>query len=215
MTPDLTATRDALFAAIRALDSSSLRRVVLDGQEALGTDVVVCDLLVPALREVGDLWEAGELSVLHEHHASQIIRAVLEEFRRQEVPDGAPRVVLACPPGELHELPLHLFGLLVAERGCDPFVLGASTPWQAIADARRILRSGVLVLAAARPAGFAQRTAPLRALARTGIVYVAGAAASGDLPAGPQRLPDDWRQAADLVAQAARRGGVTQDTMAS
>ncbi|WP_374928630.1 B12-binding domain-containing protein [Kytococcus sedentarius] len=200
-------TRVTMSRAIRELDSEALRRAVLDSHHDLGTDAVVADVLVPALREVGDLWQVGELSVLHEHHASQIVRSVVEEFRREELPADAPRVVLACPPRELHELPLHLFALMLAGRGCAPFPLGSSTPWRAIADARRILDARVLVLSGALPAGFTQRARPLRALARSGPVCVAGAAASGALPEGVTRLSDDWREAADAVAELACPSG--------
>ena len=194
-------TRAVMSRAIRELDSESLRRAVLESHAGMGTDGGGADVRGPARRAVGDLWRAGDLSVLHEHHASQIVRSVVEEFRREELPADAPRVVLACPPGELHELPLHLFGLMLAGRGCSPFPLGSSTPWRAIADARRILGARVLVLSGAHPAGFSRRVKPLQALARSGPVCVAGAAASGALPEGIARLSDDWREAADAVAR--------------
>ena len=78
-------TRAVMSRAIRELDSESLRRAVLESHARIGTDAVVADVLVPALREVGDLWRAGDLSVLHEHHASQIVRSVVEEFRREAI----------------------------------------------------------------------------------------------------------------------------------
>ena len=41
--------------------------------------------------------------------------------------DG-PRALLACPPGEQHELGLLCFGLLLRERGWRIAYLGAETP---------------------------------------------------------------------------------------
>ena len=86
-------------------------------------------LLVPLLREVGDRWHRGELSVAAEHFGSSFIRkklSTLLDTRRTGAADK--RVCCACPPGELHELGLLMFTLTAAAQGWEPIYLGPDLP---------------------------------------------------------------------------------------
>lgn len=198
--------RSRLRAAVNALDSGGIRTAVLDAVDLLGMDAVVADLLVPTLREVGEKWQAGELSVLHEHHCSQIVRDTLAELRHPPLGPDAPRVVLACPPRELHELPGHLFGAMLHARGVHPVLLGADTPWRSVAEARHLTRASAVVLTGVRRGSLARQVGPVRALARSGPVFVGGPAArgEGETAGGAVLLPDDWREACALVEAVTR-----------
>jgi MerR family transcriptional regulator, light-induced transcriptional regulator len=90
------------------------------------------DVIAPCLALIGDGWARGELSVGREHLATAAVRARLE--RTLAEPRGAVRgpAVLACAPGEQHELGLLMLACLLRADGWDVVYLGQSTP---VADA--------------------------------------------------------------------------------
>lgn len=195
--------RDEIYDAILGLDADAIRRLVHQFGVSGGTDVVVADVLVPVLRTVGEMWADGKLSVLHEHHASGIIRSMVGQLRRPAMHADRPTVVLACPPGELHDLPAHLFSLMLIDRGLAPIVLGADTPWKATASALRSAGAQACVLSGMRPGGIRYRHTVLKMLASTAPVFVAGPLGEGLEVPGVQPLSEDWRVAADVVRDGA------------
>ncbi|WP_170119699.1 cobalamin B12-binding domain-containing protein [Branchiibius hedensis] len=198
--------REEIFDAILGLDADTMRQLILGFQASGGTDLVVADVLIPVLRRVGDMWASGQLSVLHEHHASRIVRSVMAEFRRPatQIEVQVP-VVMACPPGELHDLPSHLFSLMLLERGLTPVVLGADTPWKATAAAVRSCSARACVLSGMKPAGLRHRSAVVKLLAQSAPVLVAGPLGERTSIPGVIALPANWRLAGDQVLAAATR----------
>jgi methanogenic corrinoid protein MtbC1 len=119
---------DALYGAAVAADDHGLARG-LDQAFALYPIARACSAVVePLLRRVGDGWAAGELSVAHEHLVSEAIRGRLEA--RLTVARGGVRgvAILACAPGERHELGLLVAGTLLRADGWQVAYLGADTP---------------------------------------------------------------------------------------
>jgi hypothetical protein len=56
-------------------------------------------LVIPYLHRLGDRWEAGEVSVVREHFASNLIRGRLLGLAQGWGQGRGPRAVLACVPG--------------------------------------------------------------------------------------------------------------------
>ena len=208
--------RDEIFDAILGLDAETMRELILGFQSSGGTDLVVADVLIPVLRRVGDMWASGQLSVLHEHHASRIIRSVMADFRRPAIRSQLQTpVVMSCPPGELHDLPSHLFSLMLLERGLTPVVLGADTPWKATAAAVRSCSAKACVLSGMKPAGLRHRSAVVKLLAHSAPVLVAGPLGDRTSIPGVSALSADWRVAGDQVLAAATELPIPIDVGAS
>ena len=74
------------------------------------------------------------MSVAEEHFATNVVRGRLLGLARNWSSGGGPVAVLACPPGELHDLGLICFGLLLRERGWRIAYLGPDTPIETVAD---------------------------------------------------------------------------------
>ena len=116
---------------------------------------------MPVLHDVGELWERGDLGVLHEHFVSSSFRGVLGELRMPVQGDRVRTVVLACPPRELHDLPLELFGAMLHAR-----LVAGGEPGSQHPDGRR-RRGGALpgadacVLAGVRRSAFESRMSSL------------------------------------------------------
>lgn len=174
----------------------------LDAQLArLSTEAVVQGSVVPALREIGDGWARGEVSVAQEHFASNVLRARLLALARGWDLGVGPAVVLACVPGEQHDLGLVVLGLALRDRGWRITFLGADTPVGGLeAVLERVGAAGV-VLAAYDPALLRASNRELRALAGRGRVLLGGPAATAARAARVGALCLDARltDAADAV----------------
>jgi excisionase family DNA binding protein len=95
-------------------------------------------LLCAAMRRVGDLWHAGELSVAQEHVATRTAVVALQTLRASlyEAHEGERVRALCCSvEDDFHELPLRLAALTLEAAGLAVFNLGTSTPFNALAEA--------------------------------------------------------------------------------
>ncbi len=198
---DLSATCEQVLAACRGLDGPVVRELLLDALLVRGVDATVGEVMMPVLRRVGEDWEAGRLGVVHEHFVSGAFRGVLGELRLPVSGAQARTVVLACPPNELHDLPLELFGAMMHARWWRVVSLGANTPMTAVGDAVRLVRADACVLAGVRRSAFEARVPSLSRLARNVPVFVAGAGAHAlpEPPPGTTLLPRELVAAAGAV----------------
>ena len=105
--------------------------------------------VLPLLRELGDGWERGEVSIAQEHFASNLVRGRLLGLARGWDRGSGPRAVLACPPDERHDLGLLIFGLALREHGWRITFLGGDTPLETLAETVRQLDPDAVVLAVA------------------------------------------------------------------
>ena len=109
--------------------------------------VFVFELILPLLREVGDRWHAGTLSVAHEHLVSAQVKGFLFTFTRLLRPlPGAPRLVIATPAGHLHEFGALVGAYLAAARGLNTVYLGADVPDEDLVGAAEQGKADVLLL---------------------------------------------------------------------
>jgi DNA-binding transcriptional MerR regulator len=157
------------------------------------------DVLLPYLRRLGERWSEGTVTVGQEHFASNVIRGRLLGLARGWGDGRGPVAVLACPPGELHDLALVMFGVVLSGLGWRIAFLGPDTPIDTLVDAATRLEPDVVVLSATLP--LPADRADLLELARTAPVAVAGpGAADGPAEALPSRLRGDPVAAAGAVA---------------
>jgi excisionase family DNA binding protein len=102
---DWAARADRLYWEIVLGDETQARRW-LDGMASGVTLLDLCErALAPALRQIGDNWAAGRLTIAEEHRATAICERLLAT--RAQQPPGRPRgtAIVATPPGERHGLP--------------------------------------------------------------------------------------------------------------
>jgi len=179
-----TTTKEELWAAVEAFDAEAAELAMAKLLWDIPLSAAVAGVVLPFLAEVGDRWEAGTLSVAHEHFVSDMLRrklTVLSSVPPQQVLDDAaarpPVVLLACPAGERHDMVLLCVALMLRERGVRVRFLGADTPIPAVASAARAAGADAVVLAAMRSTAFTAHSTTLRRLAQDHALYVAGHAA--------------------------------------
>lgn len=205
-TPKISAAdlRAALMAALGSFDELEAHRTFDLALAAYSTEGLLTEVLLPSLRETGKLWSAGELTVGEEHFASNLIRSRLLAIARGWGGGEGPLALLACPPGEEHDIGLVCFGLILRERGWRITFLGADTPFESLAEAAERMGPDVVVLAVTSPRPAARLSANGR-LELAAPVLIAGAAAGPELAArlGAEFLNEDVVAAADAVAERA------------
>jgi MerR family transcriptional regulator, light-induced transcriptional regulator len=181
-------------------------QAALDGLlAALSFDAVAGDVLLPYLRDLGERWERGEASVGQEHFATTIVRGRLLALARGWDRGIGPRALLACAPGERHDLGLLVFGLALRERGWRVTHLGPDTPLDTLAATAADLEPAATVIVALTPARLRSARDGLADLAGRTRLLLAGAGASPALAAGvgAELLDADPLQAADRLTLSA------------
>jgi MerR family transcriptional regulator, light-induced transcriptional regulator len=167
-----------LAAALDAMNAEE-SHLLLDRLFATFTlETVLSEVVLPYLHELGERWSRGEASVTQEHFASNVIRGRLTSLARSWGTGGGPLAVLACAPGEQHDLPLVAFGLALRGRGWRIAFLGADTPAESMANAAVMLDPALLVVSAVTSEVFERSADELANLARSSPLAIAGAGAS-------------------------------------
>src|SRR6185312_9992919 len=124
----LTESAAELEAALARFDEPAAHAALDRLFAAFRLQTVLRDVVLPYLAALGRRWGRGEASVAQEHFASNLLRGRLLGLARGWADAAGPRAVLACAPGELHDLPLISFGLALAARGWSITYLGPDTP---------------------------------------------------------------------------------------
>jgi MerR family transcriptional regulator, light-induced transcriptional regulator len=193
------ALRQAFDAFDEAAAQTILDRLVSD----LSVTAVLREIVLPYLAELGDRWERGDASIAQEHFASNLICGRLAGLARGWGDGSGPRAVLACPPGERHDLAPMIFGVTLNRHGWRIDYLGADTPVEELTRTAADRAPGLVVLAATRPGTLEPLTAGLATLARTAPLALAGAGAAPQLAAavGACRLASDPVTAAGNIGR--------------
>jgi len=174
---DPAVMRDDLAAALDRFDEPRAQEI-LDRLLAMTTvDTLLSDVVLPYLRELGDRWERGEASIAQEHFASSVLRGRLLGLARGWGLGFGPVAVLACLPGEQHDLGLIAFGLALRARGWRIVYLGSDTPIDTIEETSRQLDPSLIVLNAVTDESVRPLVTQLRALAGRHQVALGGAGA--------------------------------------
>lgn len=88
---------------------------------------ILKNVVTPTMRHLAGQWSSGKISVYDEHRISFNMRTHLIKLERL-IPDKtrplSPVAMLACAPGEYHELPMHLIYLIYKMHGWKTHVLG-------------------------------------------------------------------------------------------
>jgi len=190
--------RERLVAAAHAYDEATVHAVLDEALAGFSLETVLGALVLPVLRELGAEWEQGTLEIGQEHFASNLIRERLLALARFWGRGGGPLAVLACAPGERHDIGLIAFGLVLRSHGWRILFLGADTPLATLTTAVSTTSPQLVVVASMDSTLLESESTALRRLGRSAPLALSGAGASEQLC---RRLHVD-RLDGDLVAAA-------------
>lgn len=155
--PEILAFARAYAAALLAGDEIAAEQVIRDAIDAELTMAQVDDeIIAPSLWLVGELWERGDISVAHEHLATEIsirVLALEREARRVAGARGVHGVMLATPSGEQHTVALRMVANLLREAGYQVRMLGADVPAADLAALADRHRPDVICMSSTMPGG--------------------------------------------------------------
>ena len=191
--------------ALTALDEPAAQATLDRTFESLDLESALGQVIVPFLHDLGERWAATERSVGQEHFASNVIGGRLRTLARGWGDGDGHHALLACPPGEQHELGLLCFGLLLRERGWRIAYLGAETPMSDLATVIAELSPELVVLGATGAQRFLDAADGIRALNEQARLAIGGAGASKALARslGAELLADNLVAAARAMSSSA------------
>jgi methanogenic corrinoid protein MtbC1 len=153
--PAVDALRERLDGLLVEHDRPGVVTEALRAVDAGEVDIPTLyhDVLVPAIKHVGENWQFGRMRIWEEHLASAAVRNVVEalyprvlELKAAGSPAGRS-VVLACVVDERHDLGLRMLSDVFEVNGWTTYYLGADTPTIQIVDAASMLRADLVLLA--------------------------------------------------------------------
>jgi DNA-binding transcriptional MerR regulator len=182
-----------LAASLDAFDETAVQAILDRLWADFTVESVLSQVILPYLHNLGERWANGQTSVACEHFASNILRGRLAGLARGWGDGHGPRAILACPPGEQHDLGLMMFGIVLHRNGWRVHYLGADTPAGELARTVRDVRPHLMVLAAVAAERYQPHVADLTRLAAAVSLGLAGAGATPALAAatGAQLMAGD------------------------
>jgi DNA-binding transcriptional MerR regulator len=190
--------RDELADALDRFDEPRAQSILDRLLAAVTVDTLLRDVVLPYLHELGERWTRGQASVAQEHFASSVLRGRLLGLARGWGQGLGPAAVLACLPGEHHDLGLITFGLALRARGWRVVYLGTDTPIETIEEVSEQLDPSLVAVVAVSGERVEPVLAQLRALAGRHRLALGGVGDTGF------ELGDVLELSGDPLAEAAR-----------
>ncbi len=170
--------RDDILLAAQRLDQPGIEATLDEALRSTPPVPFYEELIAPLLREVGDRWHQGTLTVAEEHLISFAARERLISLLA-----GAPRratrhVICACPQEDQHELGLIGAALRFRHAGWRVTFLGARTPADHLERAVRTLSPDLVALSIIETTGSANYLNELASRLPEGVHVVIGGQAA-------------------------------------
>ncbi len=181
--------RDALIAAAHEGEPTRLLGLVEQAFTLHPFAVAVDEIVAPALRVVGDAWESGSAAIAEEHLLSETVRSRLERMLSDRRAGVRGKAVLACAPGERHELGLLSVAVMLQADGWLVAYLGADAPAESTLSLARRIDADVVCVSVTLPESLERLAAELETAPDEGPIVVAGGPGVTPGVTGATKLP--------------------------
>ena len=168
---------DALIAAIRDSEPQMLSAMLDQAFAVLPLQQTLTEVITPVLRWTGEAWQAGELSIAQEHAITAKVRAHLGKLLSDRRGGVHGVAVLACGPGEQHDIGLLMLAVMLRADGWRVEFLGADTPVEAALAFAKDVGASMVCISASRTESVDLLRASLFAMASPAATLVIGGAA--------------------------------------
>ncbi|MGI9110812.1 MAG: MerR family transcriptional regulator [Gaiellaceae bacterium] len=177
--------REALISAARAGEPSRVLGLVEQTFTLHPFVVAIDEIVAPALSAVGDDWKSRPEAIADEHLLSWAVRSRLERMLSDRRGGVRGKAVLACAPGEQHELGLLAVAVMLQADGWLIAYLGANLPAEESISVARRIGAEVVCLSVTLPESLERLAAELKAASTDRPLVVAG----GPAVVGARKLP--------------------------
>jgi methanogenic corrinoid protein MtbC1 len=127
-------------------DYDSIQRSSAGWIVQLGLEETMGNIVFPLLRFIGELWHQGRISHSAENSVSRIIRQQLIDQLRKDFSGGQDQVLIACVPGDYHEIAPLTATLLLQKRGWRATYLGPNVSFEVLQMALRRRQTDLMIL---------------------------------------------------------------------
>jgi DNA-binding transcriptional MerR regulator len=182
VTPVPAHARRELQAAFARFDEAETHAVIDSLLAQVSVDTLLAEVVLPYLHDLGERWARGRATIAEEHFACSVLRGRMLGLARGWGRGIGPVALLACAPGELHDLGLIAFGLALRQRAWRVVFLGADTPLESVSEAARAFDPAVVVISSVGHRSFRRHRDELLKLAGDHLVRLGGAGAPDALP---------------------------------
>ena len=95
--------------------------------------VFISDYVAPFLERVGNAWEENELSISHEHFATEcLVGFIIEKWRQMNIRKKGPGVLITTLPGDPYNLGILMCSVVTSVTNSKIIYLGNDTPVEEI-----------------------------------------------------------------------------------
>jgi len=180
-----------LTACLEAQSHAAVHLILdaLDGE--LRPQDAYTKVLLPAQREIGELWHVGDVSVAEERLVSETTREIMTLIvnRFSPVPDESLTVLAASVAGNSHDIGLRAVADLFRLAGWRSIFLGADMPTADLAKSAHIYHANLVVLSVTLTTPISSLAAVIEAIRRVSSdskILVGGLALEG--------VPELWNR---------------------
>lgn len=155
----------ALIRAGTIGDEQQLLHFLEYAHHKFGVEKLLEQIVVPFLREVGQLWCERAWGEYQEAISSQTVRDFLANIRRHYfVQADAPLVLGSCLPGERHEIPMQILLIQCMLRGYQTMMLGPSPAPTAIQSTIALKKPKMVLLTGSTQIAFTEHAQSIHML---------------------------------------------------
>ena len=156
----------SLLSATENFDAAAVEADLARAAAMLPAPLLLRELIVPALNEIGARWQDGAARIAHEHLLSASVRNVLGSLLRlYQKSTDSETLLFATPSGEAHELGALGAAVLAASLGLGTIYLGPGTPAEEVLATLQAVRVDIVVLGVVGAGDAAHSEAEVQALA--------------------------------------------------
>lgn len=182
--------RQAWIEACLAFNEKSAEALLTQAAAMYSPEIVCAEFLQKALAQIGQMWINGQVTVQQEHFASTLAIRRLEALIAGSPGSTRPgRILVVCPPEELHVFSLLMVTFLLRRNGWDTIFLGANVPLSHIEETIASVRPTLTILAAQQIFTAATLLQTTRILYDQNVPVAFGGRIFNQVPALQKRIP--------------------------
>jgi len=135
-----------MIRAARRQDVPTITTLLENWIGRMGLEGALDIIIFPLLRVIGELWHLGGISLRGEQSISRLVRQHLINVLREEPPAGAPHTLIACVPGDFHEIAPLAATVLLRSLGWHSIYLGPHVSFEMLKMALRRKHAELIIL---------------------------------------------------------------------
>ncbi|GAB4430628.1 MAG: hypothetical protein Kow0031_11530 [Anaerolineae bacterium] len=182
--------RDAWIEACLAFNEKNAEALLAQAAAMYSPEIVCTEFLQKALAQIGQMWINGHVTVQQEHFASTLaVRRLEALIAGSPNPTRTGRLLIVCPPEELHIFSLLMITFLLRRNGWDTIFLGANVPVSHIEETVASVKPTLVIMAAQQIYTAATLLQTAQVLYNEKIPVAFGGRIFNQVPALQQRIP--------------------------